>query len=111
MCYIENDRPTVKNINRYVTWKYADDWQEIGSELDLHDDILNHTYSHVDRNNKKKFHYMITSWIEGGVNATWRTLEVALTNVNRRKLGLYPVDDVYGMITHLLYVRMQGPPL
>ena len=104
MRYIENDRPTVKNINRYVTRKYADDWREIGLELDLHDHILNDTYSHVDGGNKQKFHHMITSWIEKGVNATWKALEVALTNVNRRKLGLYPVDDVYGMITHLLYV-------
>ena len=29
-------------------------------------------------------------------DATWRTLEVALTNVNRTNLGLNPVDDVYG---------------
>ena len=29
-------------------------------------------------------------------DATWRTLEVALTNVNRAKLGLDPVNDVHG---------------
>ena len=110
MCYIENDKPTVKNINRYVTWKYADDWREIGLELDLHDGILD-SCSSVYGDSKKKFHRMITDWIEKGVNTTWIALEVALTNVNRQKLGLYPVDDVYGMITHLLYVRMQGPPL
>ena len=29
-------------------------------------------------------------------DVTWRALEVALTNVNRAKLGLDPVGDVYG---------------
>ena len=29
-------------------------------------------------------------------DATWSTLQVALTNVNRAKFGLNPVDDVYG---------------
>ena len=94
----------MKTINRYVTWKYADDWRDIGVELDLDDDVLfSIAFSHDD--NKAKFQTMIIYWIKKScVDATWKALEVALTNVNRRKLGLYPVDDVYGMIlTHLLY--------
>ena len=34
-------------------------------------------------------------------DATWRTLEVALTNVNRAKLKLDPVDSVYGKDVYL----------
>ena len=39
-------------------------------------------------------------WIFNKVNITWRTLEVALTNVNRQKLNLVHVDDIYGMVTY-----------
>ena len=100
----------MKNINRYVTWKYADNWRDIGLELDLDDNALfSIAFNHEDI--KAKFQIMIIYWIERGVDATWKALEVALTNVNRRKLGLYPVDDVYGMITHLLHLCIQHPPL
>ena len=50
-----------------------------------------------------RFHNMISGWIEKKstlTDVTWKALEVALTNVNRQKLSLDPVDDVYGMITH-----------
>ena len=122
MYYVENVAPRMEDINRYVTWKYAVDWEDISLELNLDynkipsiDDYMctrtGGLTQYGPKDNKAKFHDMISFWIKRGVDATWKALEVALTNVNRRKLGLYPVDDVYGMITHLLYVRMQGPPL
>ena len=40
-------------------------------------------------------------------DATWRTLEVALTNANRAKLGLDPVDDVYGKNYVHVYVLLE----
>ena len=40
-------------------------------------------------------------------DATWRTLEVALTNVNRAKLGLNPVDDMYGKNYVRVYVLLE----
>ena len=115
MYYVEDVAPRMKDINRYVTWKYAVDWEDISLELNLDynkipsiDDYMctrtGALTEYRPKDNKAKFHDMINFWIKRGVDATWRTLEVALTNVNRRKLGLYPVDDVYGMITHLLYV-------
>ena len=100
--YIENDIPTWKNLKRYVIWKYADDWRYIGLELDLDDETLRKIdikYKDV----KAKFYFTIAQWmIKRGDNAAWKALEIALTNVNRLKLGLYPVKDVYGMITCLL---------
>ena len=46
-------------------------------------------------------------WIKLNTDdATWRTLEVALTNVNRAKLGLDPVDDVYGKDQHLSQIKI-----
>ena len=38
----------------------------------------------------------LDKWLKFNTDdTTWRTLEVALTNVNRAKLGLDPVDKVY----------------
>ena len=43
------------------------------------------------------FRKTLDKWLQLNTDdATWRTLEVALTNVNRTKLRLPPVDDVYG---------------
>ena len=60
-------------------------------------DIIEADYPY---NNRQKFFAMIKSWIMTDCDPTWKALEVALTNVNRRKSGLDPVDDVYGMLTH-----------
>ena len=117
MYYVEDVAPRMKDINRYVTWKYAVDWEDISLELNLdynkipsadipeNEEARDIVFLYEDGDyNKTNFHDMIRFWIKRGVDATWRALEVALTNVNRQKLGLDPVDDVYGMITHLLYV-------
>jgi len=42
------------------------------------------------------FQKTLDNWLKLTPNATWKTLEVALTNVRRQQLGLDPVDDVYG---------------
>ena len=42
------------------------------------------------------FQKTLNKWLSTDNNATWKALEVALTNVNRIKNGLDPVDDVYG---------------
>ena len=99
----------MKDINRYVARKYHYDWKNIGLELDLDYLQLNEIETaHID--NKAKFLDMISFWIQRGGVATWKALEVALTNVKRQKLGLDPVDDVYGMITHLLHICIPHPP-
>ena len=43
------------------------------------------------------FQKTLDKWLKLNTDdATWKTLEVALTNVNRAELKLDPVDDVYG---------------
>ena len=89
----------MKDINRY-TKKYAADWKDIGIELGLELDGL----AIIERNHPSDcvacFQDMINKWLQLTTDgATWKTLEVALTNVNRQKLDLDPVDDVYGMET------------
>ena len=86
----------MKGLNRYVIRKHASDWYDIGLELGVNPVILNtidgdHTYRNEDC-----FRKSLDKWLSLKPDATWKILEVALTNVNRAKLGLDPVDDVYG---------------
>ena len=88
------------NIERYqrICRKHAVDWKNIGIELGLQLCILNIIEKNHPLNCEACFLAMIEKWKElTSENATWSALEVALTNVNRQKLDLDPVDDVYGM--------------
>ena len=86
----------MKDINGYVTRKYAADWKEIGIELGLRLATLKIIESDHPLKSATCFQVMIDNWIQSN-KATWKALEVALTNVNRQKLDLDPVDDIYGM--------------
>ena len=84
----------------YVTREHANDWKEIGLELKLGSYMLDVIEVNYPYDNKKRFFAMIQRWLVTDCDPTWKALEVALTNVNRKKSGLDPVDDVYGMLTH-----------
>lgn len=95
LCWTENTIPTMVDINRYVARKHGYDWKEIGIELGLKLDDLNIIEKNHSLKSELCFKVMITSWIESTAdNVTWKTLEVALTNVKRKKMGLDSVDDV-----------------
>ena len=87
----------MRDINRY-TKRHATDWKDIGLELGLQFEILNIIEKDHSPCCVTCFQSMINCWLNSATeNATWEALEVALTNVNRQKLGFDPVDDVYGM--------------
>ena len=87
----------MRDLNRYVTKRnYATDWKDIGIELGLDLDLL----EIIEKDNHDKsvacFQKTLDKWLKLTPNATWKTLEVALTNVRRQQLCLDPVDDVHG---------------
>ena len=86
----------MKDLNIYVTMKYAPDWYDIGIELGLELDVLDVIKIDHPLRSVICFQKTLDRWLKLNTDATWRTLEVALTNVNRAKLGLDSVDDVYG---------------
>ena len=94
MVTTEEATPTMKNLNHYVTKKYAADWRDIGIELDL----PLHTLDIISKNNQHEcvacFQSTLDNWLKSTTDATWRMLEVAITNVTRQRLGLDPVTDV-----------------
>ena len=85
----------MKDLNRYVISIYAVDWYNIGIELGIEHHVLNVTEKDHPQQSVICFRKVLDKWLKLIPNATWRMLEVALTNVRRQQLGLYPVDDVY----------------
>ena len=87
----------MKDLNRHVTKKFATDWYDIGIELGLDLDVLDIIENDRPQKSVDCFQKTLDKWLKLNTDdATWKALEVALTNVNRAKLGLNPVDDVYG---------------
>lgn len=95
---IENEKPTIKNLNRYVTRKYTTDWQCIGIELGLGPQVLKAIEKDYPQDNFKCFQETLDKWLQLKADGTWKTLEIALTNVTRAKLELDPVDDMYSKL-------------
>jgi len=84
----------MRDLNRYVTKKFAADWKDIGLELGLQLDTLKIIKKNNPQQAEDCFEEVLDKWIKLNPNATWKTLEVALTNVRRQQLGLDPVDDL-----------------
>ena len=86
----------MKDLNRYVMRQYANKWLDIAIELELDPNELDIIAINHPLDSRKCFLITLDKWLRLNPDATWRTLEIALTNVNRAKLGLDGVDDVYG---------------
>ena len=93
----------MRDLHRYVIKKYAADWKNIGLELGLQFDTL----KIIKQNNPLKvedcLEDVLDRWLKSTRNATWRTLEVALTNMRRQRFGRDPVHDVYSGEINIIY--------
>ena len=96
----ESEKPTRGDLNRYVIIKFAIYWIDIGIELGLGLDVLNIIAKDNLHHSEACLKETLDTWLKLTTDATWETLEVALTNVNRVKLGLEPVDDIYGEVIY-----------
>ena len=87
----------MRDLSRYVTREYACDWKNIGLELGLELNVLRIIARENPLQIIECLMETLDKWLKLNTDdAPWKILEVALTNVNRAKLGLDPVDDVYG---------------
>lgn len=97
LCYVEDKVPTVKELNRYVIRQYSTNWEDIGIKLGMDHDLLQVIEANNPGDSRMRCLATLNEWLKVNPDdATWKKLELALTNVNREKLGLDPVDDVYG---------------
>jgi len=90
----------MRDLNRYVTKKYAADWKDIGIELGLELSVLDVIEKDYRDQSIHCFQNTLDQWLKLNCDVTWKTLEVALTNVRRQQLGLDPVD-LYGEDVHI----------
>ena len=93
---LEDGVPTIKDLNRHVAKKFAADWEDIGLELGLELGVLKIVAKDNPQQSVACCREVLDKWLKSTPSASWRTLEVALTNVRRQALQLDSVDDVYG---------------
>ena len=86
-----NERPTHKELNRILT-DYCEHWNAIGLHLDLKRSVLRTIGKDHPMDERECFRVTLDRWLEMDPEATWSTLELAITNVNREKLGLDALD-------------------
>lgn len=86
-------KPTLKELQRNVIKTYAIYWYHIGIELDVYDATIEKDYQECEIRLRKT----LQTWLDSTPPATWKMLEVAITNVIRAEKHLKPVDDIYGI--------------
>ena len=89
------------DLNRYVTRKHATMWRDVGLELKLEHSVLKGIEKDNPQDTTNCFKEVLDKWLRLTPSATWKELEIALTNVNRMQLVLDPVDDIYGETMNL----------
>ena len=96
MCLItEEERPSMKDLYGYVVYKYASDWSDIAMELGLSEASI----KNIEKDHQKCGDCLketLRKWLDSTPCATWKTLEVAITNMKRTQMSLDPITDVYG---------------
>ena len=88
--------PEIKDLHRYVISLCAADWRDVGLELNLKTTTLDSILKDNPSDCKACFKSTLAIWLKSNPNATWRMLEVAITNVRRAHNDLDPVSDIYG---------------
>ena len=92
----EENTPDMRDLHHYIITTYAPDWKDIGLQLNLKTATLEIFATDNPLNCTACFKKTLDMWLKSTPHATWRMLEVAITNVRRAQLGLDPITDVYG---------------
>lgn len=70
---------------------YGGMWQAIGLNLGLKQFVLDAIAADNPLNQNERFRVTLQRWMEMDVEASWSTLELAITNANRTKIGNPPL--------------------
>ena len=85
--------PNPQDLQRYVINHYAEHWCSIADELKINTATIEQDVHECTRRLRK----ILEKWLNS-TDASWKTLEVAITNVLRAQQRLDPVDDIYGIV-------------
>ena len=86
-----DERPTSKELNAILT-DYCEHWNAIGLHLDLKRSVLKNIARDHPMEERERFRVTLDRWLEMDTDASWSTLELAITNANREKSGLDALD-------------------
>ena len=79
-------------LNKYLI-KYCEMWKSIGLKLELEDDFISVTQSNHPMQIEECFREVLRKWLKQDPRPTWSTLEFAITNAGRERLGLNPLQE------------------
>ena len=77
---------------------HCEHWNAIGLHLDLNQPVLNIIARDHPMNERERFRVTLDRWLVMDTDASWSTLELAITNANREKLSLDPLDTSKPML-------------
>ena len=90
---LESDTPTLRDLNNYVTRKYAYKWKDVGVELGIKLYELNRIEKDNPKDSRTCFQEMLHYWLKSSSHATWKMLEDALTNAIKQECI---IDEING---------------
>ena len=103
--YIGDKRPTAKDYQKFLT-KHCLEWKAIGLQLGLEQALLNLKEADHRDQNRECLRLILDDWLQMDEKATWSKLELAITNANRAKLGIDPLDTSKACISVYNYVAV-----
>ena len=92
----EHETPQMRDLHHHVIPQYATKWRVVGLELNLKTTTLDTISKDFLNSCVACFEKTLDTWLQSNPEATWRILEVAITNAIRACEGLGPVTDIYG---------------
>lgn len=79
----------MKDVNRYVTGKYAQYWNLIGQNLEVpHLSTIQTNHHTHPTPNQQCFRVMIDNWLQIDVTATWEKLQEAINGAIQAQHGI-----------------------
>ena len=82
----------MRELYEFLT-KYCGHWRSIGLNLGLPNDLLNMIQSDHPTQEGERFRIVLQKWLEQDIQATWSTLELAITNARRKELTLETLQE------------------
>ena len=79
---IENERPTLCDVYRYVVPNYAHKWRYLGALLHFNQAELNIIFSNFRNDSEECCRSLLSRWLEKTANASWNQLFAAIDELS-----------------------------
>ena len=95
--YVAAEKPRMKGLYRFLT-DYCAYWRPIGLKLGLQSSVLDLIEADYHLKQRECFRETLQKWLQQDIHATWRKLELAITNAKREYFGLDALDACKSII-------------